>query len=82
MPPYRRIDVGLSKQIIGSDTRFSPKNPFRAFNSMWITLEIFNLLQINNTVSYLWITDINGKEYAVPNYLTPRIINLKLIASF
>lgn len=82
MPPYRRIDVGLSKQIIGSNTRFSPKNPFRAFNSMWITLEIFNLLQINNTVSYLWITDINGKEYAVPNYLTPRIINLKLIASF
>lgn len=82
MPPYRRVDIGLSKQIIGSNTRFSPKNPFRAFDSMWITLEVFNLLQINNTVSYLWITDINGKEYPVPNYLTPRTVNLKLIATF
>jgi len=82
IPPYRRIDIGLSKQLIGEHTRFSPKNPLRAFNSIWITLEIFNLLQINNTVSYLWVTDITGKEYAVPNYLTPRMFNLKLITNF
>lgn len=81
-PPYRRVDIGLSKQLIGSDTRFSSKNPFRVFNSMWVSLEIFNLLQISNVVSYQWVTDINGKEYAVPNYLTPRLINLKLIATF
>ncbi len=82
IPPYRRVDIGLSKQLIGAKTSFSAKNPLRAFTSMWLSLEIFNLLQINNTVSYLWITDINGKEYAVPNYLTPRMFNLKLIAQF
>jgi len=82
IPPYRRVDIGLSKQIIGERTKFKSGNPFRVFNSMWITLEIFNLLQINNTVSYLWVTDINGREYAVPNYLTPRMVNLKLIATF
>ena len=82
IPPYRRIDIGLSKQLIGPQTNFSAKNPLRAFKSMWISLEIFNLLQINNTVSYLWVTDINGTEYAVPNYLTPRMFNLKLIAQF
>jgi len=82
IPPYRRIDIGLSKQLIGENTRFSAKNPFRAFRSMWITLEVFNLLQINNTISYLWVTDITGREYAVPNYLTPRMLNLKLIATF
>jgi len=82
MPPYRRVDIGLSKQIIGERTKFKSGNPFKVFHSMWITLEIFNLLQINNTVSYLWITDINGREYAVPNYLTPRMFNLKLIAAF
>jgi len=82
IPPYRRVDLGLSKQIISERTKFSPKNPFRVFDSMWITLEIFNLLQLNNTISYLWITDINGKEYAVPNYLTPRMFNLKLITTF
>ena len=82
MPPYRRVDIGLSKQIIGSNTKFSKKNPFRVFNSMWIALDIFNLLQITNTVSYLWITDINNHQYAVPNYLTPRQFNLKLEAAF
>jgi hypothetical protein len=82
MPPYRRVDIGLSKQLIGAQTKFSAKNPLRAFTSMWISLEIFNLLQISNTVSYLWITDINGREYAVPNYLTPRMFNLKLMTTF
>ncbi len=82
IPPYRRVDIGLSKQLIGHDTKFSSKNPLRAFDSMWLSLEIFNLLQISNTSSYLWVTDINGKEYAVPNYLTPRMLNLKLTARF
>jgi len=82
IPPYRRVDIGLSKQIIGGNTVFSKKNPFRVFHSMWISLEVFNLLQISNTVSYLWITDINNRQYAVPNYLTPRQFNLKLQATF
>jgi len=82
IPPYRRVDIGLSKQLVGSNTKFSAKNPLRAFNNIWLTMEIFNLLQITNTISYQWVTDINGKEYPVPNYLTPRMINLKLIAGF
>jgi hypothetical protein len=82
IPSYRRVDIGLSKQIIGGNTMFSKKNPFRFFHSLWISLEVFNLLQISNTVSYLWITDINNRQYAVPNYLTPRQFNLKLQATF
>jgi hypothetical protein len=83
IPPYRRVDLGISKQLIGERTRFKSKtNPLRVFDSMWISLDIFNLLQISNTISYLWITDINARQYAVPNYLTPRTFNLKLFASF
>ena len=82
LPPYRRVDIGLSKQIIGEHTRFSAKNPFRVFHTMWISLEVFNLLQISNTVSYLWITDINNQQFAVPNYLTPRQFNVKLQTTF
>jgi hypothetical protein len=82
MPPYRRVDLGLSKLIITENTKFSPKNPFRAFTSMWVALEVFNLLDISNTVSYYWVKDVSGREYAVPNYLTPRTINLKLAATF
>jgi hypothetical protein len=49
---------------------------------MWISLEVFNLLQIKNTISYFWVTDINERRLAVPNYLTPRQVNLKLHVTF
>jgi hypothetical protein len=78
-PPYRRVDIGLSKQFIGEGTK---KGEGKVFKSLWLTLEIFNLLQISNTVSYLWITDVSGYQWAVPNYLTPREVNLKLAATF
>ncbi len=82
MPPYRRVDIGFSKELIGEYSRFSPKNPLRGFKSVWLTLEILNLLQINNTVSYTWVTDVYGEMYAVPNYLTTRQLNIKLVARF
>jgi hypothetical protein len=82
MPPYRRVDIGFSKELIGEHTRFSPKNPFRVFKTLWLTAEVLNLLQVNNTVSYIWVTDINGRQWAVPNYLTPRQLNVRLMAQF
>ncbi|NCA85156.1 MAG: TonB-dependent receptor [Clostridia bacterium] len=82
MPPYRRVDIGFSKQLIGSHTKFKEGNPLGHLKSMWISLEIFNLLQVNNTISYLWITDVSGRQYAVPNFLTPRQLNLKLVVQF
>ena len=80
IPPYRRVDIGFSKEIIKEGER--KKGFFKHFNSIWLSLEVFNLLQINNTVSYLWVSDISGRQYAVPNYLTARQINAKLIFSF
>jgi hypothetical protein len=82
MPDYRRVDIGFSYQFINEGTTFKSGNPLKGFKNMWISLEVFNLLQIYNTVSYIWIKDINNKQYAVPNYLTPRLVNIKLIAEF
>ncbi len=80
IPPYKRVDIGFSKEI---KKEGQLKIGFlKHFNSIWLSLEVFNLLQINNTISYLWISDISGIEYAVPNYLTSRQINGKLIFSF
>lgn len=81
-PSYRRVDIGFSKQLIGGYSSFGPKNPLRYIESAWISLEIFNLFQIANTISYIWVKDKNGREYAVPNYLTPRLINLRLAVNF
>ena len=49
---------------------------------MFISVEVFNLLQVNNTVSYTWVTDVTNRQYAVPNYLTKRQLNLKLQMKF
>ncbi len=82
MPDYRRVDIGFSYQFINEGTTFGSKNPLKSFKNMWISLEVFNLLQVYNTVSYIWIKDISNRQYAVPNYLTPRLLNIKLIAEF
>lgn len=82
MPSYQRVDIGFSKQLISETSNFSDRNPLRHFNNMWISAEVFNLLEMNNTISYLWIKDVENRLFAVPNYLTSRLINVKLVARF
>lgn len=82
MPDYRRVDIGFSYQFINEGSKFGSGNPLKHFKNMWLSLEVFNLLQIYNTVSYIWIKDINNRQFAVPNYLTPRLLNIKLVVEF
>jgi len=82
MPSYRRVDIGFSKQLVGEHSVLRPNSLLRHIKNSWISLEVFNLLQINNTISYIWVKDIENRQYAVPNYLTPRQINLKLVVEF
>ncbi len=82
MPPYRRVDIGFSKVLKSENKELALNNPLRKFKTVWLTLEVFNLLGIKNTVSYLWINDIYNRQWAVPNYLSDRRINLKLTAKF
>ena len=81
IPDYRRVDIGFSA-ILKSENKRSRMNFMNVFNSAWLSVEVFNLLDINNTISYLWVSDIGGRQYAVPNYLTRRQVNLKLILRF
>ncbi len=83
MPTYRRVDIGFTKIIIDEDKENKSRLPLvKKMNSLWFSLEVFNLLQVNNTVAYSWITDVTGRQYAVPNYLSSRLINAKLTARF
>ncbi len=82
-PSYRRVDIGFQKIIIDEDSNRKHRIKFaNNLNSLWIGLDIFNLLQVNNTVSYLWVTDVSSRTYAVPNYLSARTINLRVKAKF
>ena len=87
MRAYKRVDLGLSKVIINKDRNFEKTKWLNAFEDMWISFEVFNLLDINNTVSYMWVKTVSNQagdasQYAVPNYLTSRRLNLKLTAKF
>ncbi len=81
MPPYRRVDIGFIK-ILRSEEIESKFKPLNHFESAFLSLEVFNLLQIRNTISYLWVQDVNGAQFAVPNFLTSRLVNLKLALKF
>lgn len=78
-PPYRRVDIGFSKLLTFTDREVSRSS---LLESLWISLEVLNILGVNNTISYLWISDINNNQYAVPNTLSARFVNLRMIASF
>jgi hypothetical protein len=85
MPPYRRVDIGFSKLIIGEKS--ADRGFLKHLKTWWIGLEIFNLLDVNNTISYQWIQTVSNQsgisgEFAVPNYLTSRRFNLKMIVKF
>jgi len=87
MKAYKRVDIGFSKVIISDKKTPKEGRKRNVFKDMWIGLEVFNLLDINNTVSYMWVKTVNNQVgdaayYAVPNYLTSRRFNIKLTAKF
>ena len=81
MKSYFRVDVGMSYDFLykkKEKQNFITKN----FTTAIISFEVFNLLGVNNVLSKQWIQDVEGKYYSIPNYLTQRRFNLKLIVRF
>lgn len=83
MPAYKRIDAGFSYALLSplkdGDSRSGLS---RSLKSVWLGVDIFNLLDISNVASYYWVTDVNNIQYAVPNYLTRRQLNFRLTIDF
>lgn len=78
---YRRVDVGFSKQLLGAPGQ-QKTGVLRHIKDLWVSLEVFNLINLNNTVDYTWVQDVQGRYYGIPEFLTPRRLNLKLLARF
>lgn len=78
-PAYRRVDIGFSKLISLSD-----KSTWigKRFETIWLGLEVLNLIGAENVISYTWIKDVNDIQYAVPNTLSTRFINLRVQVKF
>jgi hypothetical protein len=86
LPSYKRVDMGVSK-ILKSENTKSKYAVVNYFKEIWLNIEIFNLIGADNTASYMWIKTFAQQEnipgyFAVPNYLTPRRLNIKLSFNF
>lgn len=79
IPAYKRVDIGFSKVIIGGQ---NTKIKSRSIKKLWLGIDVYNLLQINNVISYIWVKDFSNNTYGVPNYLTGRRLNARLIMDF
>ena len=78
-PAYNRLDLGFNKQL---NFRQEKTNENGFFRSLWIGLEVLNVLGADNTISFTWIEDVQSRQYAVPNRLSARFLNVKLIARY
>jgi hypothetical protein len=81
--PYHRVDIGFSLLLWDESRRASRPKHFLGFSrSTWLSLEVFNLMQVQNQAANTWIKTIFNQQYAIPNYLTSRRINLRLRMEF
>ncbi|RYY20235.1 MAG: TonB-dependent receptor [Cytophagaceae bacterium] len=78
-PTYQRVDIGFSK-VVSLRTTTKP-HPY-SLESLWLGLEILNILGANNVAGYSYLQDVNGRTYGVPSYLSQRVVNARVIARF
>ncbi len=76
---YYRVDVGISYDFFYGKTKEQRKGIWKHMSDCRLSIETFNMLGINNVLNQTWVQDTEGRQYAIPNYLTQRLFNLKLI---
>ena len=78
MRNYKRADIGFL-YVIKDDTRF--RNTFRTFEELEVGVEIFNVFNVQNAITNTWLRDVyTQRQFAVANYMTPRVFNIKIKA--
>ena len=82
LEPYIRVDIGFSALLLSQKSFRRSHSPFRSFENIWASLEVLNLIDRANIISYQLIKDFNNNIFSIPNRLTPRLINFKLLARF
>jgi len=78
---YRRVDVGFAKVFVDNSTKVAKAKWLKNFKELSVGLEIFNLFNNQNAITNTWVRDVYSKnQYAIPNYMTSRVFNIKLNA--
>jgi hypothetical protein len=82
LPFYRRVDAGFSGQLWNPKWAKKKTKLSEGLKSVWLSIDVLNIFGISNTVSYQFVKDFYNNEYAVPNFLTDRRINARLVVNF
>jgi hypothetical protein len=78
---YRRADVGFAKVFVDSSTKTAKTSWLKNFKELSLGVEIFNIFNNQNAITNTWVRDVYSKnQYAIPNYMTSRVFNVKLNA--
>ena len=82
LPDYKRADIGMSYVLVDRSNR--PKKGWKKrFKELAVGVEIFNIFDVQNSITNTWVRDVYSKrQYAIPNYLTPRVFNIRLDMRF
>ena len=78
-PAYRRVDIGMNYRLLNNEDKHNQRKLVKYVRNVWLGVDCFNVLGLNNVSSYYWVTDISNQQYAVPNYLTGRQINARFL---
>lgn len=82
MPSYMRADIAFTFRIKDENTKWAQNNFMRYLKKIWLNVEWFNVFGNRNVISYMWVSDYEGRYHGVPNYLTPSQVNAKLTIEF
>ena len=82
-PAYKRADIGMSYLLVGNpESQQKVQSSKFKVQRIWLGIDGLNIFGISNVNSYYWVTDVTNHQYAVPNYLTGRQINAKVLVEF
>ncbi|RSK49853.1 TonB-dependent receptor [Hymenobacter rigui] len=79
---YKRADLGFTKVLSLRTAVEQANGPAVQLKTLWISLEVLNVLGADNLAGYNYVQDLNGRLYSVPNFLSRRLVNLRVIARF
>lgn len=82
IPFYRRVDAGFAGQLWNPKWAKTKTKLSEGIKSVWLSVDVLNIFGIKNTVNYQYIKDFYNNQYAVPNFLTNRRVNVKLVMMF
>jgi hypothetical protein len=82
LPDYKRADLGISYVIV-DENKLRDSGILKTFRELTIGAEIFNIFDVQNSITNTFVRDVYTKvQYSIPNYLTPRVFNLRATMKF